>query len=268
MAATVALEGLIGAGKSTVARLCETLFCVHVVAEPVATNPWLAKYYGAPARYANVTQAWMLKHRVHSEIVARAGGAWLILFDRKWPADYAFVVANTECGYITADFHARYLATIEALRAGGLPLGDACVFFDVSPEECLRRMTARGRDIEKGVPVAYQQALLRGYGRVRALTDDAMPWIDVDWETPIDDDATRAAAVDALLRTRVLPVIAPGVDWAAAPDLAAALAAPPAGFVGQAMPADTTALLALVDALYMDEVTKMADDDLPLGVTH
>src|SRR5690348_8627788 len=184
----VGVEGLIGVGKTTGIREVCKRFGFHAVFEPVETNPWIKLFYGDPTTYAEVTQAWMFKHRVHDFVHALRSGpdnTTLFFFDRHWPHDGAFVVANTEAGNIGDVFYAAYFALVDMLVNGGLPLPHLALFFNVTPEECLRRVLARGRKMEEGIPVEYQQKLGRGYDVVRKATaDQGTVWIDVDWEQP------------------------------------------------------------------------------------
>ena len=49
----------------------------------------------------------------------------------------------------------------------GLPLPDLCLYLDVTPEECLRRINeVRMRECERGIPLRYLQGLERLYNRL------------------------------------------------------------------------------------------------------
>lgn len=46
------VEGLIGCGKSTFSKEVGSRLGLRVIEEPVATNPYLGKFYKEPQKYA------------------------------------------------------------------------------------------------------------------------------------------------------------------------------------------------------------------------
>ena len=66
----IIVEGNISAGKSTLCKALGKELNYHVLLEPVLENPFLAKYYGNPKKYALPMQIWLLKHRYKAFIEA------------------------------------------------------------------------------------------------------------------------------------------------------------------------------------------------------
>jgi deoxyguanosine kinase len=83
----VAIEGVIGVGKTTLARLLQARFDAELLLEIFEENPFLSDFYGDRARYAFQTQIFFLlsRYRQQNSTVPKilAGGKNLL-------ADYTF----------------------------------------------------------------------------------------------------------------------------------------------------------------------------------
>ena len=83
----IAIEGVIGVGKTTLARLLEPAFKANLVLEVFEENPFLSRFYADRERYAFQTQTFFLLSRYHQQrrtvTETAAVGANLI-------ADYTF----------------------------------------------------------------------------------------------------------------------------------------------------------------------------------
>ena len=63
----IAIEGVIGVGKTTLARLLQPAFQAEVLLEVFEENPFLSDFYGDRARYAFQTQIFFLLSRYHQQ---------------------------------------------------------------------------------------------------------------------------------------------------------------------------------------------------------
>ena len=63
----VAIEGVIGVGKTTLARLLQPKFNASILMEVFEENPFLAEFYGDRERYAFQTQIFFLLSRYHQQ---------------------------------------------------------------------------------------------------------------------------------------------------------------------------------------------------------
>src|SRR5512135_929677 len=83
----VAIEGVIGVGKTTLARLLRPMFETEILLEIFEENPFLSNFYADRERYAFQTQIFFLLSRYHQQHKgipqATANGANLI-------SDYTF----------------------------------------------------------------------------------------------------------------------------------------------------------------------------------
>src|SRR5829696_2850726 len=63
----IAIEGVIGVGKTTLARLLQNTFDAEVLLEVFEENPFLSDFYADRERYAFQTQIFFLLSRYHQQ---------------------------------------------------------------------------------------------------------------------------------------------------------------------------------------------------------
>ena len=82
----IAIEGVIGVGKSSLTRLLQKEFDARACFEPVVENPFLAKFYTDRKRYAFQTQLFFLLTRFQQQVELQQPG----LFSPTTVCDYLF----------------------------------------------------------------------------------------------------------------------------------------------------------------------------------
>ncbi|XP_031560645.1 deoxyguanosine kinase-like isoform X2 [Actinia tenebrosa] len=161
----IILEGNIGVGKTTLACQLARKLDYKLFLEPTTKNPYLAKFYEDPKRYALKLQLWIFRQRFRMYIKAakhllETGQG--VLLDRSVFSDCVFADVNFQEGSISEEGYQYYneLKT-KALRA--VPVPHILIYIDASPETCNERIHGRGRDFEGGIPLAYLRGLDKAY---------------------------------------------------------------------------------------------------------
>ena len=198
----VIIEGNIGVGKSTFSQLLvDALRRKGVRSEYLPepdekTNPFLAKYYADPARYAYATQMHLLHQRFKStryaQAAALAGKGWYVL-DRSYYGDICFANVQVAQGSFTEAERDSYLDAHRNMREFIEP-PTVAIFLHASPETCKRRMDARARECESGVPLDYLRALQREIDALEKTLKVRCPVIGLDWSDDIDERELRERA--------------------------------------------------------------------------
>jgi deoxyguanosine kinase len=139
----LAIEGIIGAGKTTTAELISARGGLQGVLERSADHPFLEAYYRDPQRYAIETEIMFMLLQVHQLRDLNPISSWVSDFSLA----KNLIFARMNC--TGADL--KFLESIdERLRADFEP-PDLVVFLDVPAEVCLSRIGRRGRGYEQGI---------------------------------------------------------------------------------------------------------------------
>ena len=126
------------------------------------TNPFLAKFYENPPKWALRMQMWLLRQRFVTYIAAirhMVATGESVVMDRSVWSDSTFAVQNVKDGNISEVGYAYY-CHVRAKMLAQLPTPHATVHLNASPLECHRRIhDMRKRDCESGIPLEYLAGL-------------------------------------------------------------------------------------------------------------
>src|SRR5580700_6042392 len=147
----IAVEGPIGVGKSSLARLLARELDARLVLEAVDDNPFLARFYEDADKYALPVQLYFMLTRYNQqrEIAQQE------LFAQATVADYLFAKDRVFAGLnLAADELALYDSVYRLLDAG-MAKPDLVVFMSARVEVLVERLRKRNRDFERDISVAY-----------------------------------------------------------------------------------------------------------------
>jgi deoxyadenosine/deoxycytidine kinase len=166
----IGIAGMVGAGKSTLARALAARFGLQLALESVGEeNPWLARFYGGPdamRRYAMHLQLHFLATRFQSMRRMRGmGGGWVL--DRTWYEDAEiFARGHYEQGLMTSaewDLYATLYG--ELLHSPAARPPRLLIYLHAPLDTIVERIRQRGRDTERAVDAGYWAALHARYER-------------------------------------------------------------------------------------------------------
>jgi deoxyadenosine/deoxycytidine kinase len=151
----LAIEGVVGAGKTTTGELVGSLTELRPVLERSEDHPFLEAYYRDPARHAIETELAFMLLQAHQLRAADAPNALVSDFS---PAKN-LIFARLNC---CAD-DLRFLEAVDSRLWRDLPRPDLTVFLDVPTDVCLARVVSRGREYEQGLVRADLEKIRNGY---------------------------------------------------------------------------------------------------------
>src|SRR5262247_766154 len=153
------IEGVIGAGKTSLSRLLSDRLSAKLVLEEVEENPFLKDFYRDRERYAFQTQMHFLFSRYQQQRTLRQ----MDLFSERMVSDYLFQKDRIFAGLNLSE---RELALCEKV-VGWLELEvtkpDVVVYLQASTDTLMERIAKRGRPFEKDMDRAYIHALNEAY---------------------------------------------------------------------------------------------------------
>ena len=157
----IVIEGVIGAGKTSLARRLASRLSADLVLELPEENPFLARFYEDMARYALPAQLFFLFQRARLlEPLAQPD-----MFGRPVIGDFLLdkdpLFARLT---LSADELALYTKIYEALRPRS-PTPDLVVYLQAQPATLIERVKRRARGYERPVSEEYLALLAESYAR-------------------------------------------------------------------------------------------------------
>jgi deoxyguanosine kinase len=173
----IAIEGVIGVGKTTLARLLQPTFEAEVLLEVFEENPFLSDFYSDRARYAFQTQIFFLlsRYRQQNNNVPKilAEGKNLI-------ADYTFAKDALFAGInLKGDELDMYFKVHEALGEK-IPKPDLLVYLQAATDMLMQRIALRDRPYERQMERSYIDELNAAYEEFFSKPYDHTPVLKID----------------------------------------------------------------------------------------
>ena len=172
----VAIEGVIGVGKTTLARLLQPIFEAEVLLEVFEENPFLSDFYADRQRYAFQTQIFFLlsRYRQQNNTLPR-----LLASGRSLLSDYTFskdaLFARINLG---GDELIMYDKVHEALGEK-IPKPDLIVYLQASTSVLMHRIAMRDRSYERQMERDYIDQLNRAYEEFFSKPFDNTPVLPI-----------------------------------------------------------------------------------------
>jgi deoxyadenosine/deoxycytidine kinase len=156
----IAIEGVIGAGKTTLAELLAERLDARLVLEQFEENPFLERFYENRERWAFQTQLAFLasRFRQQKELQSRDLFHDVIISDYTFEKDRIFAHHN-----LNGDDERSLYETLFSLMEPFAPTPDLVVYLQSSPDRLMRNIAQRGRPYEEDMDRGYIEALHEAY---------------------------------------------------------------------------------------------------------
>lgn len=184
----VAIEGPIGVGKTTLARLLQPRFKAELLLEAFEENPFLSDFYADRAGYAFQTQMFFLlsRYRQQQSIPALLTQAPLIA-DYTFGKDSLFAHLNLEGDEL--DMYQR----LYSLLSERVVIPNLVVYLRAEIDPLMVRIATRDRPYEREMDRAYIDSVREAYERYFAsYTRTPLLSIDTDDLNYVDDRSALA----------------------------------------------------------------------------
>ena len=155
----IVIEGPIGVGKTSLAKLLEEEFNARCILEKPEENPFLSRFYQDPKKHAFQTQVFFLLTRFQQQQQI----AQLDLFNQVTLSDYLFE-KDRIFALLNLDENELILyEKIFQLLEGRIPTPDLVIFLQAKPEVLLHRIRSRNISYEKEIELDYLKQLTEAY---------------------------------------------------------------------------------------------------------
>jgi len=205
----LAIEGVIGVGKTTLARLVRDSFQADLLLEVFEENPFLSDFYADRVRYAFQTQIFFLlsRYRQQYRVVGPTLAHSTLISDYTFAKDRLFAhlnLANDELGMYER---------VHSILAEKIPTPDLIVYLRADVETLMDRIAVRDRPYERAMSRDYIADLRLAYERFFADYRD-VPVLPID-----TDDLNWVSDPDALAYVvrRVRAALGDGPEQARVP---------------------------------------------------
>ena len=172
----IAIEGGIGAGKSTLATELATRLGTEPLLEPFADNPFLEQFYLDPERYAFPVELSFLAQRykqVKAALSART------LFRDALVSDYVFAKSDLFAKITLPKAEYALFRNLYEVMAEGMAKPELIVYLRPGEERQRAQIAARGRSYEQDIDLDYLRKLEKAYERhFKAARGSRVLWID------------------------------------------------------------------------------------------
>lgn len=200
----IAIEGNIGAGKTTLCKMLEQDYNCQLILEQFADNPFLPFFYEQPERYAFPVELFFMteRHKQLQENLSQKS-----LFKDFIVADYFFLKTLLFAKNNLNEEENRLFQRLFHILNTTFPKPELLVYIHRSVDNLLKNIKHRGRSYEQEIKPAYLSEIQTTYFEYfRTETQLPILIIDVDEINFLESQEHYKMIVDALTKS-----YAPGV---------------------------------------------------------
>jgi deoxyadenosine/deoxycytidine kinase len=155
----IAIEGAIGAGKTTLCNMLGETLGAKVVLEKFEENPFLKDFYRDPERYAFQTQIFFLltRYKQQQELFQADLFHHFLVTDYIFEKDKIFAYLNLQ------DEELKLYETLVSSIEHNIPTPDVVVYLQSNVPRLLQNIKHRGRSYESNMSETYIKELNEAY---------------------------------------------------------------------------------------------------------
>jgi len=155
----IAIEGVIGAGKTTLARMISEKLSADLILEQFEENPFLEKFYDDRKRFAFQTQMFFLinRYKQQQQLKQQDLFASITVSDYIFDKDKIFAYLNLSTEEV------KLYENIFPLLERDIPKPDLVIFLQCSIDRLMSNIKQRGRKFEKNLTRQYLAELSEAY---------------------------------------------------------------------------------------------------------
>tara|TARA_B100001245_G_scaffold236459_1_gene227522 strand:+ start:2652 stop:3293 length:642 start_codon:yes stop_codon:yes gene_type:complete len=151
----IAIEGPIGVGKTSLAKLLSKRLSAKLILEKFEDNPFLSEFYDDPARFAFQTQLFFLLQRYQQQHDIRQ----VDMFHNLLISDYMFIKDRLFASLNLDDKEMNLYDSIANIMERNIINPDLIIYLQADTSTLMKNIDKRGRDFENNISYDYINAL-------------------------------------------------------------------------------------------------------------
>ena len=192
----IAVEGVIGVGKTTLARLLQPEFDAHLALEEFDENPFLRPFYRDPVAFAFKSQVWFMLNRFEQQkrLIQPLLGKQNIVGDSTFAKNYIFARVTLQGDEFEMYRH------LHSVLADKTTTPDLVVLLTADTPRLMERIARRGRSYESTITADYLDRLRTAYDDF-FLDHPGVPVLEINTNhlNPLEEEDHRR---DVIARVR------------------------------------------------------------------
>lgn len=176
----IVIEGNIGAGKTTLAKMIAVDLDAKFIPEEYIENPFLPKFYENPDKYSFPLELSFLADRynqLNNEMRDRD------LFKPFIVSDYYFTKSLIFAQNTLSNDEYRLYRKIFNIIYTSMPKPDLYVYLYLNVENLMKNIEKRGRDYERSITADYLEKIQKGYFDYMKTHQDTHNFLVIDTNT-------------------------------------------------------------------------------------
>tara|TARA_B110000444_G_C18706178_1_gene531428 strand:- start:106 stop:747 length:642 start_codon:yes stop_codon:yes gene_type:complete len=155
----IAIEGSIGVGKTSLAKLVSKELSARLVLEDFEENPFLPDFYNDPERFGFQTQLFFLLQRYRQQQELKQ----VDMFQNLLLTDYMFVKDRLFASLNLNEKEMQLYDTLAKLLERNIIKPDLVIYLQADTDILMKNIAKRGRDMEKNITWEYIDSLSQVY---------------------------------------------------------------------------------------------------------
>ena len=155
----IAVEGSIGVGKTSLARILSERLKCKLILEEFEENPFLPDFYKDPKRYAFQTQLFFLLSRYRQQLEFQQ----IDIFSKSIISDYMFMKDRIFASLNLDDKEMSLYNKVASILEKNMVFPDLIIFLQSDTERLMKNIQKRGRTYETNINWSYLDALNQIY---------------------------------------------------------------------------------------------------------
>ena len=147
----IAIEGPIGVGKTSLAKLLSKRLSAKLILEKFEENPFLSEFYNDPTRFAFQTQLFFLLQRYQQQQDIRQ----VVMFHNLLISDYMFIKDRLFASLNLDDKEMNLYDSIANMMERNVINPDLIIYLQADTATLMKNIDKRGRNFESNISYEY-----------------------------------------------------------------------------------------------------------------